>query len=84
LSRCFVEKEFPAGKILMQEGAPIKTVYLIKHGECQIYSNKNPLVFSFNKDKIGNHAFIDLNEANKDKNNKNLFALGTRQSDMVN
>jgi len=34
LSRCFVEKEYPPGKILMQEGSPIKTIYLIKTGEC--------------------------------------------------
>ena len=40
------------------------------------------MVFSFNRDKIGNHAFVDLNAANSDRTHKNLFALGTKQGDM--
>lgn len=33
LSRCFQEKEFGAGHVLMEEGKPIKKIYLIKSGE---------------------------------------------------
>lgn len=64
LSRCFFEREYPAGKILMEEGNPMETVYLIKSGECSIVSNKSPLTFTMNSNHLPNHAFIDLNEAN--------------------
>ena len=75
LSRCFVEREYPAGKVLVKEGQPVDTVYLIKSGACQLTNRKNPLTFQFNKGQISNRAFIDLNEATK--KSPRFFALGT-------
>lgn len=41
--RCFNEKEFPPGKVLLEEGKPLNSIYIIKSGICQMYSYESPL-----------------------------------------
>lgn len=43
IARCFNEKEFPAGKILIEEGSALKMIYILKSGTCEVYSKQNPL-----------------------------------------
>jgi len=81
LSRCFLERVYPRGKILMKEGEVIDKVYLIKSGECQIYSDHNPLTFKMFQSSPNNPAFVDLSIANQGKKRR-LFALGQSQGDM--
>lgn len=43
VSRCFNEKEFPPGKLIVEEGMPLKSIYVIKSGTCEVFSERNPL-----------------------------------------
>ena len=43
ISRCFNEREFPPGKVIITEGETLKSIYIIKSGTCEVYSNENPL-----------------------------------------
>jgi CRP-like cAMP-binding protein len=45
LARCFKEKVFLSGQLIIGEGDKCKYVYLIKEGECVVCSEKNPLSF---------------------------------------
>ena len=51
ISRCFNEREYPSGKVLIEEGAPLKNIYIIKSGTCEIYSKQNPLKAKEAKDE---------------------------------
>ena len=43
ISRCFVEREFPANTVILQENTSVESIFIIKDGICQVYSDKNPL-----------------------------------------
>ena len=43
VSRCFNERVFPAGKVIIAEGQTLKNIYIIKSGTCEVYSERNPL-----------------------------------------
>ena len=38
ISRCFNELSYPAGHVFVEEGAPFKSIYIVKSGTCEIYS----------------------------------------------
>ena len=42
-ARCFTEKEYPAGIFIFKEGAPLKSICILKSGTCEVYSRENPL-----------------------------------------
>lgn len=43
VSRCFYERVFPPGKVIISEGQQLKYIYIIKSGTCEVYSKQNPL-----------------------------------------
>ena len=43
LSRCFLEREFPANTVILEENMPIESIFIIKEGICHVYSKRNPL-----------------------------------------
>ncbi len=45
-SKRALTKEFIQGQKLMSEGQPITHAYIIREGDCKIYSERNPIQFS--------------------------------------
>ena len=53
ISRCFNEKEFPAGKVLIEEGSALRSIYILKSGACELYSAQHPLKAKLKKNDEG-------------------------------
>ena len=43
VARGFTEKEFPTGHILLQQGKPLTSIFVMKSGSCEVFSNEHPL-----------------------------------------
>ena len=43
IGRCFNERDFFPGNVILKEGEPLQSIFVIKRGQCEIYRNKNPL-----------------------------------------
>eukprot|EP00831_Metopus_contortus_P063604 TRINITY_DN5616_c0_g1_i4.p1 TRINITY_DN5616_c0_g1~~TRINITY_DN5616_c0_g1_i4.p1 ORF type:complete len:400 (+),score=65.19 TRINITY_DN5616_c0_g1_i4:203-1402(+) len=58
---CFKPVDFPAGQSLIREGEVSDIAYLIKEGECRVFSTRNPLCDSVNANpKSKKKTDIDL------------------------
>ena len=38
VARGFAEKSYPTGKIILEEGKPLRNIYVLKTGTCEVYS----------------------------------------------
>ena len=43
VARCFNEKTYPPGKVILSEGNTLKSIFIIKKGTCEVYVKQNPL-----------------------------------------
>ena len=42
-ARCFTEKTYPAGIFIFKAGQPLRSIFILKSGTCEVYSDDNPL-----------------------------------------
>lgn len=43
ITRCFNERKYPPGKVLLKEGTQLKSIFIVKSGTCEVYRKQNPL-----------------------------------------
>lgn len=74
--RCFNERVFPPGKILLDEGKALTSIYIIKSGMCEMYSSESPLKarnktlkdkFFFKLPMSGEEISLGLNQGSMSK-----------------
>ena len=74
LARCFMEKEFPPNTLILKEGEQIASIYIIKEGNCSVYSDRNPLKSKLSTKK--GHHYVKMN------NGKSEICMGLNQGNM--
>lgn len=43
VARGFTEKIYPPGKFILTEGQPLRSIFVLKSGTCEVFSSEHPL-----------------------------------------